>query len=122
MLFFVTLPLWLGLLIWGIQSLSNAPAQNEAAKAAALMLELQAVAAMTDEMKEAYWARKQAEAEARAEAQAAWERAHPPMSLAKAWAVVAICFISVFIIADFCSLTDAKKATPALADRASAGL
>jgi hypothetical protein len=60
MFFVLSVPFWLFVLIW----IFTAPSRGRARRAAAQMQELQVVAAMTEVMKEEYWARKRAEAAA----------------------------------------------------------
>jgi hypothetical protein len=60
MFFVLSVPFWLFVLIW----IFSTPSRRRARRAAAQMQELQVVAAMTEGMKEEYWARKQAEASA----------------------------------------------------------
>jgi|HubBroStandDraft_6_1064221.scaffolds.fasta_scaffold00530_19 hypothetical protein len=71
MIFLVSVPIWLWLLLY----ICTAPGRARARRNAAHMQELQVVSAMTEGMKAEYWARKHAEAEA-------YRVAHPPMTTA----------------------------------------
>jgi len=90
MIFFVSMPFWLGLAIWLWTTPSRNAAQRRAERAAAEAHELQMIAAMPDAIKEEYWRNRREAEEAKAAireaeaakreaeaAQAAWEAANP---------------------------------------------
>jgi len=60
MFFVLSVPFWLFVLLW----IFGGPGRKRARQQAAHLQELQTVAAMTEAMKEEYWARKRFEAQA----------------------------------------------------------
>jgi hypothetical protein len=86
MIFLVSIPLWLWLILWLLTAPGRARARRLAAQEAATTRELQIVAAMTEDMKAEYWARKHAEAVA---------AYRPLMSNAKAARRMALAFFLI---------------------------
>lgn len=88
MIFLISVPFWLWLLLWIFTAPGRAAARYAAAREAATARELQIVAAMTEDMKAEYWERKRAEIGVQ----------RPPMSGAKAVAILLLVFIAIFAV------------------------